>query len=79
MVVVDAIFVTAADGGGARRDRMREGFRPLGKARCAASRTADGATTGSQSALSQFVCRPRCVIWIITAGTLGMNGVGKFL
>ena len=39
----------------------------LGKARCAASRSWLGATTGSQSPLSQRVRRPRCVSWIITA------------
>ncbi len=39
----------------------------LGKARCAGSRTGEGATTGSQSSFDQLVRRPRWVTWIITA------------
>ena len=39
----------------------------FGNARCAASRSWPGETTGSQSALSQRVRRPRWVSWIITA------------
>ena len=39
----------------------------LGNERCAASRSWLGETTGSQSALSQRVRRPRWVSWIITA------------
>ncbi len=39
----------------------------LGKARCAASRSWEGDTAGSQSPLFQWVRRPRWVSWIITA------------
>jgi hypothetical protein len=46
---------------------MSQSSTALGKARCAGSRTVEGATTGSQAPLFQLVRRPRWVSWIITA------------
>ena len=46
---------------------MSQSSSRFGKARCDASRAWEGATTGSQSPLSQRVRRPRWVSWIITA------------